>query len=91
MTTTNSSKRTDVRRSLIGTVTSNAMAKTIVVRVERMVQHRKYGKIYMVSKKYKAHDAEGKARLGDVVEIQETRPLSADKRWRYIKTITENK
>ena len=91
MTTANSSKRTDVRRSLIGIVTSNAMTKTIVVRVERTVQHPKYGKTYMVSKKYKAHDAEGKARLGDVVEIQETRPLSADKRWRYIKTITANK
>ncbi len=75
-------------RRLIGTVVSTKMAKTIVVRVERRVQHPKYGKTYTVSRKFKAHDERAQAHMGDVVEVEETRPLSADKRWRYVRTVT---
>lgn len=82
-------KEAGVRRHLTGRVTSNRMAKTIVVRIERMIQHPKYGKTYMVSKKYKVHDEKGLAHIGDLVEIEETRPLSTDKRWRYLRTITQ--
>jgi len=84
-------QRADGRRRLIGTVCPSGMSKTAVVRVERMVQHPKYGKTYAVSKKYKVHDPQGKAKPGDTVEIEEIRPLSADKRWRYLRTIAENK
>lgn len=76
------------RRHLVGTVVSAKMAKTVVVRIERTVQHPKYGKTYAVSKKYKVHDPEGKAKVGDLVEIEETRPISSEKRWRYFSTIT---
>lgn len=82
-------KRSTVHRKLQGTVISTKMEKTIVVRVDRKVRHPKYGKIYTTSKKYKAHDEHGKAHVGDVVEITETRPLSSQKRWRYLRTVTE--
>lgn len=75
------------RRRLQGTVVSTKMQKTAVVRVDRRVRHPKYGKIYNVSRKYKVHDPEDRAVLGDVVEISEMRPLSTDKRWRYIRTV----
>lgn len=75
------------KRTLQGTVVSNKMEKTITVRVDRQIRHPKYGKYYTVSKKYKAHDEKGFAQLGDIVEIKEVRPLSADKRWNYVKTI----
>ncbi len=90
MTTEATPKTTKSRRRLIGTVVSAKMTKTVVVRVDRTVQHPKYGKSYAVSKKYKVHDEEGKAKVNDVVEIEETRPMSADKRWRYLRTITKN-
>jgi small subunit ribosomal protein S17 len=81
-------KSQKTRRHLVGTVVSAKMAKTIVVRIERTVQHPKYGKTYAVSKKYKVHDPAGKAKVGDLIEIEETRPISSEKRWRYFSTIT---
>lgn len=79
------------RRRLIGTVKSTKMAKTIVIEIERKIQHPKYGKTYAVSRSFKVHDAEGKAHVGDMIEIEETRPISSDKRWRYIRTVTAQK
>lgn len=76
------------RRRLRGLVVSTKMAKTIVVRVDRRVAHPKYEKYYTVSKKFKVHDEHGAAHVGDVVEIEETRPLSKEKRWRYLSTVT---
>ena len=81
-------KRIANKRRLQGTVVSTKMDKTITVRVDRKVKHPKYGKIYTVSKKYKAHDEKGEANLNDVVEIVEVRPISADKRWLYVRTIS---
>lgn len=81
-------KRATSKRRLQGTVVSTKMEKTITVQVDRKVKHPKYGKIYTVSKKYKAHDEKGLAKQGDIVEIAEIRPLSADKRWMYKRTIT---
>jgi small subunit ribosomal protein S17 len=63
------------------------MAKTVVIRIDRRVPHPKYGKYYTVSKKLKVHDEKGLAKVGDTIEVEETRPLSKDKRWRYLKTI----
>ncbi len=69
---------------LKGIVVSDKMDKTIVVSVSRFVKHPLYGKFYKVSKKYKAHDAENKYKIGDKVEIVETRPISKDKRFRVV-------
>jgi small subunit ribosomal protein S17 len=75
------------RRTLQGTVVSTRMAKTIVVRVDRTLPHPIYGKFYTRSEKFKVHDEHAKAKVGDVVEFEETRPLSKQKCWRYIRTI----
>jgi small subunit ribosomal protein S17 len=75
------------KRELIGVVTSDKMAKTRVVLVERRLAHKKYGK-YMTSRsKYKAHDEKNEYKVGDRVLIVESRPLSRDKRWRVEKLI----
>ena len=65
-----------------GTVVSDKMDKTVVVQVERLVQHPVYKKYIRRRQRYKAHDADNRCRIGDVVSIVETRPLSRDKRWR---------
>lgn len=75
------------RRRLQGIVVSDKMAKTVVVRVDRMKIHRKYKKRYTVSRKYKAHDEKREFHIGDKVVIEETRPMSKDKNWRVIKKI----
>lgn len=76
------------RKTLIGTVVSNKMDKTAVVSVERRYPHPLYHKIIKSSKRYKAHDPQNAAVLGDVVRIEETRPLSKEKRWRIAETLT---
>jgi small subunit ribosomal protein S17 len=75
------------RRRLTGTVVSTANALTAVVRVDRQVAHKKYGKYFTLSKKFKVHDPARAAQVGDVVEFEECRPISRDKRWRYTATI----
>ncbi|KKR62523.1 30S ribosomal protein S17 [Candidatus Nomurabacteria bacterium RIFCSPHIGHO2_01_FULL_39_220] len=69
---------------LKGVVVSDKMDKTVVVSVSRFVKHPLYGKFYKVSKKYKAHDAEDKCKVGDQVEIVETRPISKDKHFKIV-------
>jgi small subunit ribosomal protein S17 len=64
-----------------GVVVSDKMDKTVVVLVERLVQHTKYKKYLRQQKKYKAHDPENRCKTGDFVAIVETRPLSREKRW----------
>ena len=76
------------RKSQTGVVVSDKMDKTIVVKVETRVAHPLYGRTMLTSKKYKAHDENNEARIGDRVQIVETRPLSKDKRWR-LQTIVE--
>lgn len=63
------------------------MRKTIVVRVDVLRQHPKYGKHYRASKKFKAHDEKGEYRTGDIVMLRETRPLSKEKRWEAIELL----
>jgi small subunit ribosomal protein S17 len=72
---------------MIGTVVSTKMDKTAVVLVERRFPHPLYHKIVRSTKRYKAHDADNSAVLGDVVRIEETRPISKDKRWRIAETM----
>ena len=69
---------------LQGKVVSDKMEKTVVVEVERVKEHPRYKKRYTVHKKYKAHDEKGEAKQGDTVIIEETRPISKDKKWRVI-------
>jgi len=76
------------RKTLIGIVVSNKMDKTAVVSVERRYPHPLYHKIIKSSKRYKAHDPKNEAVLGDVVRLEETRPLSKEKRWRIAETLT---
>ncbi len=71
-------------KTLKGIVISDKMDKTIVVSVSRFVKHPLYGKFYKVSKKYKAHDEANKYKVGDKVEIMETRPISKDKRFKVV-------
>jgi small subunit ribosomal protein S17 len=76
------------RRVIVGTVTSNAMAKTIVVTVVRRVRDRRFHKFLTRRVKYKAHDEKNVSKVGDLVEIVESRPLSKTKRWRLLRTIS---
>lgn len=73
--------QTKVTRTLVGKVVSDARAKTVTVLVERRVKHELYGKIVAKSSKYHAHDENNEFKLGDVVEITESRPLSKTKNW----------
>ncbi len=70
-----------IKRTLIGRVVSDKMDKTVTVLVERRVKHPMYGKVITTSKKYHAHNENNEAKLGDKVEIQESRPLSKTKTW----------
>ena len=74
-------------RKITGTVVSDAMMKTRVVAVKRSKKHPKYLKYYEVVKKFKAHDENNEYKNGDVVVIEETRPLSKEKRWKIINKI----
>ena len=77
------------RKEREGEVVSDKMDKTIVVRVDRRFRHPLYKKVMMRSKKLYAHDAEGKAKTGDVVKIRETRPLSKLKRWELVEVVRQ--
>ena len=70
------------RKRLTGHVVSDKMDKTVVVLVERLMRHPRYGKVLRRTKKYKAHDEQNACRVGDLVRIVESRPLSREKRWR---------
>ena len=75
------------RKKLVGTITSDKMDKTVVVRVERLVPHAVYKKYVRRRESFKAHDEKNEFRVGDRVEIVETRPMSKDKRWRVARLI----
>jgi len=75
------------RRVLTGTVVSDKMDKTVVVRVERVHRHPLYGKVVRTHKKYHAHDEENACNEGDTVRIREARPMSKRKRWVVVETL----
>ena len=77
----------NLRKVMIGTVTSNKMDKTVVVSVETSVKHPIYGKFVKSTYKLKAHDEENVCQIGDKVKVMETRPLSKDKRWRVVEIV----
>jgi len=75
------------RKHWVGKVTSNRMMQTVVVEVTRLVRHPVYQKVIRRAKKFKAHDPGLKPKVGDEVRIEETRPISKDKRWRLVEIV----
>jgi small subunit ribosomal protein S17 len=75
------------RKTKVGRVVSDKMDKTIVVSVERLARHRLYKRVIRLTTKFKAHDEENDAHVGDTVRIEESRPLSATKRWRLLEVV----
>ena len=79
------------RKVRTGVVVSEAMDKTVLVRIEQVVRHRSYGKIIRRSSKLAAHDERNDAHVGDTVRVMETRPLSKTKRWRVVEVVKRAK
>ncbi len=75
------------RKVMNGRVTSDKMDKTIVVQVERVKRHARYGKVMRFHNKYKAHDEKNQAKIGDTVKIIESMPLSKEKRWALVEIL----
>jgi small subunit ribosomal protein S17 len=75
------------RRTKVGRVVSDKMDKTVVVSVERLRRHPVYKRVVRLSSKFKAHDEENTARVGDTVRIEESRPLSREKRWSVVEVV----
>ena len=80
-------ERKNLRKKRIGIVVSDKMQKTIVVQIRRKALHPLYGKVIEKAVKFKVHDEKNEAKTGDRVSIEETRPLSKDKRWRLIEVL----
>lgn len=75
------------RKTKEGEVISDRMDKTVVVAVQRFIRHRLYGRTIRKTNKFKAHDENNECRVGDLVRIMETRPLSREKRWRVVEIV----
>jgi small subunit ribosomal protein S17 len=75
------------RRTKVGHVVSDKMDKTVVVSVERLRRHPIYKRVVRLSSKFKAHDQQNSARVGDTVRIEESRPLSREKRWTVVEVV----
>lgn len=80
-----------LKRTLVGRVVSDKMQKTVTVLVERKVKHDLYGKYFGVSKKYHAHDETDQLKIGDTVEISESRPMSRTKAWVVTRVVEATK
>jgi small subunit ribosomal protein S17 len=85
------SENKSIRKTRVGVVASDKMDKTITVSVVRRIKHPIYGKFMKKTKKFFAHDPENNCNIGDTVKIEETRPLSAKKRWRLIEVLERAK
>ncbi|MBK8506916.1 MAG: 30S ribosomal protein S17 [Saprospiraceae bacterium] len=81
----------NLRKIRVGVVTSNKMEKSITVSVERRLPHPIYGKFVKRSNKFMAHDESNECKVGDIVRIMETRPLSKNKRWRLLEIVEKAK
>lgn len=80
-------KRQSKRKVKVGLVISDKMNKTIVVRVNRLTTHKKYKRVIRCASKFKVHDEQNQAKVGDKVKIMETKPLSKEKRWRLVEVL----
>jgi small subunit ribosomal protein S17 len=79
------------RKTRVGKVVSDRMDKTIVVSIERLVKHPQYGRYVRRRAKFKVHDEKNECRMGDTVRFMETRPISKDKRWRFVEIVERAK
>ena len=79
------------KKTMTGVVVSNKMDKTVVIKVERRFSHPVFKKVVKTTKKYKVHDEKNECLEGDFIRIQETRPLSKEKRWRLLGIISKDK
>jgi small subunit ribosomal protein S17 len=91
MTTATTESARGRRKLRVGKVVSDRMDKTIVVSIERLVKHAEYGRYVRRREKFKVHDEKNECRIGDVVRFMETRPMSKDKRWRFVEVIERAK
>jgi small subunit ribosomal protein S17 len=79
------------RKVRVGRVVSDRMEKTIVVSIERLVKHPTYGRYVRRRAKFKVHDEKNECKIGDLVRFMETRPISKDKRWRFVAVVEKAK
>ena len=79
------------RKTRVGKVVSDRMEKTVVVSIERLVKHEVYGRYVRRRAKFKVHDENNECRVGDTIRFMETRPLSKDKRWRFVEFVERAK
>ena len=79
------------RKTRVGKVVSDRMDKTIVVTIERLVKHPQYGRYVRRRSKFKVHDEKNECKMGDTVRFMETRPISKDKRWRFVEIVERAK
>jgi small subunit ribosomal protein S17 len=79
------------RKTRVGKVVSDRMDKTLVVSIERLVKHVKYGRYVRRRSKFKVHDEKNECRMGDTVRFMETRPISKDKHWRFVEIVERAK
>ena len=91
MTTTVSTETRTRRKLRMGKVVSDRMDKTVVVSIERLVKHAQYGRYVRRRSKFKVHDETNECRVGDTVRFMETRPISKDKRWRFVEIVERAK
>jgi small subunit ribosomal protein S17 len=93
MTTTTESTAADRgrRKTRVGKVVSDRMEKTVVVSIERLVKHETYGRYVRRRSKFKVHDEKNECRIGDTIRFMETRPMSKDKRWRFVEIVERAK
>ena len=91
MTTTTTPEVRNRRKLRSGKVVSDRMDKTVVVSIERLVKHPTYGRYVRKRSKFKVHDEKNECRVGDVIRFMETRPLSKDKRWRFVEFVERAK
>ncbi len=80
-------KSTGKKKTLVGKVLSDKMNKTIIVQIEYLKEHPMYKRMIRKFSKFKVHDEENKAKIGDIVRISQTRPLSKEKRWRLLEIL----
>ena len=90
-TTTSETTVRNRRKTRVGKVVSDRMDKTIVVSIERLVKHPQYGRYVRRRSKFKVHDEKNECHMGDTVRFMETRPISKDKRWRFVEIVERAK
>ena len=79
------------RKTRVGKVVSDRMDKTVVVAIERLVKHETYGRYVRRRAKFKVHDEKNECKVGDTIRFMETRPISKDKRWRFVEVVERAK